>query len=109
MVQEKLWERKEISRKLEEIFEAADVSGDGVLSLEEFKDLLSIPSVKCYLELLELEVREVQSLFNMLANGNGEIEYDEFVDGIMMLKGQARAMDMISLMLDVRRLLHRIG
>jgi len=108
MVQEQMWKRKDTCAKLEEVFQAADTSGDGALSPEEFEDVLSIPQVRGYLELLELQVVEVQGLYNLLADVSGQIKSEEFVDGIMKLKGQARSMDIIAIMRDVKQILTRL-
>lgn len=108
MVQDTIWKRRETCRKLEQIFEVADVSGDGALSPQEFEDILSIPEVSCYMELLEIEVREVRNLFSILDNGTGLIRYEDFVNGIMTLKGQARTMDIVTVKMDLQKVMIEI-
>jgi len=108
MVQEQLWHKKELCRKLEQVFLAADASCDGFISPEEFEDVLSIPQVKGFLELLDLEVSEISALFSILDDGDGQISYNEFIQGVMRLKGQARSMDVIAMMRDIKKVIDHL-
>merc|ERR1719296_479449 len=105
MVQDHLDAKRETFDKLHQILVAADTSGDGTISIEEFEDILSVPKVRGFLEMLELETDEVVALFNLLDPGTGEIPYNDFIQGIFKLKGQARSMDVISVSLDCQKLL----
>merc|ERR1740121_1180086 len=103
MVQEHLDSKRETFKRIHDLFIAADQSGDGLISIEEFEDILSIPKVRGFLDMLELQIEEVVALFNLLDPGSGEIPYDDFVQGIFKLKGQARSMDVISVSLDCQK------
>jgi len=81
--------------KLSSIFAALDVSGDGRLSVDEFERAVSNSDVKTWLQVLEMEVHDVDALFQMIDDGDGFVTYDEFLQGIMRLKGQARTLDVI--------------
>jgi len=96
MIQEHLQKTKKYVEKLRDLFELADRSGDGMVSLEELEDLCNIPEVRIYMHLLELEFYEVQGLFNLLDPGRGKISLTEFIGGVLRLKGQARSMDMVA-------------
>merc|ERR1712217_972070 len=99
MVMNKLKEKEHFASKLREFFAAADTSGDGVLSLDELQEMLNDPEVVEWLKILELEIYEVMSLFELLDNDeNGTVSYEEFVRGAMRLKGNARAIDSILIM-----------
>jgi len=100
MVQETLASKREYSKKLKELFELADSSGNGLITLAEFEEVCKIPEVHMYLHLLEVDVSEVKALFQMLDSGGGEVNYDQFMQGILRLKGQARSMDVITVMRD---------
>lgn len=105
MVQELLDQKRAYSERLGELFYAADTSGDGVISLEEFENVIMNPKVMGFLTMLELEISEVKALFHMLDDGDGSIDYQEFLDGVIRLKGQARSMDVIAVMADCRKIL----
>merc|ERR1712087_37317 len=100
-----LQRRNQTIQKLEQVFLAADTSCDGVLSKQEFEDVMSIPQVQGYLALLDFDIGGAAALFNILDDGDGQVEYTEFVQGVMKLKGQARTMDLILLGRDVKRVL----
>ncbi|CAK9106609.1 Voltage-dependent T-type calcium channel subunit alpha-1G, partial [Durusdinium trenchii] len=87
----------ETNLKLEELFLEADTDGDGNLTLEEFVATMSLPSVKRFLQSLDVSIRDVGPLFDILDDGDGAINATEFCDGLLRLKGQARAIDMVVL------------
>ena len=90
-------------RRLEELFCVVDDDGDGNLTLEEFRGALSMPSVSQYLLYMDVTVRDCEPLFEILAEGDGLITITEFCKGIMQLKGQARALDIVMLQHAPRR------
>merc|ERR1712194_15168 len=107
MVQEHMLIKAEYMKKLHSVFLAADTSGDGKVTLEEFEIVMAVPDVQNYMEVLELQCSEAVALFNLLDNGGGVISYEEFVSGLMKLKGQARSMDVISIQSDCRKVFEK--
>merc|ERR1712048_1268895 len=98
MVQLHLKEKEKYAAKLHELFLEADVSGDGVLSSDEVHNILETDKARAYFNVLELNVHEVASLFNLLDDGDGYIDIDEFITGCMRLKGSARSQDVIAIL-----------
>jgi len=85
--------------KLRTVFSAVDTSGDGSLSFEEFELICHNPDVIVYLKMLDLEVSNAEGLFHLLDYKNcGEINFEEFLKGVLRLKGQARSLDLVALM-----------
>merc|ERR1712167_517053 len=66
------------------------------------------PRVLAYFQILELEIHEGVQLFELLDNGDGVVSSEDFVAGVNRLKGQARAVDVISMMRDSQRLMQMI-
>jgi len=104
MIQEKTREKKAYASKLLDFFNAADTSGDGIITLDEFETFLLDPRVRTYLTTLELDTHETQNLFFMLDDGDGAVTAEEFVKGAIRLKGVARSQDVVSIMHDFTRL-----
>jgi len=104
MVQEKNHEVAAFTRKLAALFELADQSGDGQLSLEELENVLSCPKVKVWMSVLGVDTTETRNLFSLLDDGDGLISYGEFVAGISHLKGTARSQDTFAIMRDCARI-----
>lgn len=103
MVAETLEKKRTYLRKLHELFCMVDSSGDGQISIEEFEAVIGQPQVRAYLELLDITFAEVENLFNLLEGGSGSISHHDFLQGILRLKGQARAMDIVTLMRETHK------
>merc|ERR1711964_292803 len=108
MVQERMRRKQKYAEKLRELFACADESGDGKITEEEFGSMLSDPSMTSYLGVLDLDVHEVMSLFHLLDDGDGHVTYDEFVKGVLQLKGQARSQDVIAILHDTQKILNLV-
>lgn len=78
-----------------ELFANADVEGTGVLTWPEFEARLITKEMKEYFKHLDIDITEAEALFSLLdLNGDGEISADEFLNGSLRLRGQARALEM---------------
>jgi len=97
-------QRSLLMKRLANFFREADQSGDGMVDRDEFEKMLENPAVLAWFQGLDLQVHESTALFNLLDSGGNEVSLDEFLSGIVRLKGQARSLDMVSLMRDVQRL-----
>lgn len=104
MIQERMRKKSMFVEQLEGIFEAIDESGDGLLSEEEMKELLADSKVQAYMESLEVALPESEALFRLLQNSDGQITYEDFIEGILRCKGPARAVDQIVLHSEVKSL-----
>jgi len=104
-----VWERQkksqQLKKELEELFEEADLSGDGSLALDEWDNLLSHPKVVFWLRELGIEAGDSHMLFDLLDHGDGNITKKEFVNGLSKLKGEARAQDLVPVVANCERLL----
>eukprot|EP00930_Biecheleria_cincta_P096507 TRINITY_DN88346_c0_g1_i1.p1 TRINITY_DN88346_c0_g1~~TRINITY_DN88346_c0_g1_i1.p1 ORF type:complete len:593 (+),score=104.24 TRINITY_DN88346_c0_g1_i1:62-1840(+) len=106
-VQENLRVKDAYRKKLQVVFEEADSSGDGVISRAELETALENRIVLDYLSVLEIEIHEVEPLFDLLDDGDGAVTIQEFCQGVMRLKGQARALDVVSVMHDANIIMNQ--
>jgi len=98
-------QNKEIlAGKLKDFFEELDESGDGVVNRQEFDHIMTDAVMQRYLSSIEVDVDDVRQLFRILDDGDGNISCDEFCKGIVMVKGQAKAIDMVRVSKCVRRI-----
>lgn len=95
----------ETNAKLEELFLAADENQDGILSPAEFLAAMNLPSVKNFLHSMDVNIRDIGPLFEILDDGDGMITVSEFCKGLQQLKGAARAIDMVVLQHENARVL----
>lgn len=95
------------SQKMRLLFAHADASQDGMVSLEEFRQVLSDPDLKTWLGSMDLDSSDVDQLFELLDNGDGHLSVDELIKGVGKLKGAARGIDLTMLMSDHRKLMEQ--
>lgn len=89
---------------LRELFMEADEDASGTLSWHEFKTHVKDERVLAYLNSLELDGSQVQSLFELLdVDSSGSVAIDEFVSGCMRLRGTAKSIDICALLYEFRR------
>mmetsp|Transcript_59058 Transcript_59058/g.127769 ORF Transcript_59058/g.127769 Transcript_59058/m.127769 type:complete len:649 (-) Transcript_59058:109-2055(-) len=104
VIAETMKKKEAYMNKLRAFFETADTSGDGALSREEFETILANPKVTSWLQILDLEVAESGTLFDLLAQDTGQVTIDQFMQGIARLKGMSRSIDTITIQRDMVRL-----
>merc|ERR1719217_1015514 len=91
-------ERRRLMRQLRELFEEADSDGGGLVHKEEFIELLRKPRAKTLLSILEVDSSDIERLWHLLDDGDGTICIEEFVKGVMKVRGQAKAMDVVTIL-----------
>lgn len=89
---------------IRQIFEEKDRDGGGDLNRCEFASVFEDPRSKRWLNELGMEVSHVSSLFQLMDDGDGLITYDEFISGVLRLRGGARTVDLATLLLESKRI-----
>jgi len=92
------------SQKLQEIFEELDETGDGYVTWDEFQLLLVDDVMRKFLSTMDLDVGDLEDLFKLLDDGDGQVQSHEFINGINTLRGQAKNIDLLSLLKISRRM-----
>ena len=105
---ERLQKKAKYVEKLETVFKKLDESGEGLITKAHLNQVFQDPKVKAYFQTLDVDVHEGTELFYILDNGDGEVTLDEFINGILRCKGQARAIDQLAMHADVRQLTKKI-
>ncbi|CAK0867497.1 unnamed protein product [Prorocentrum cordatum] len=92
-------------QEMKELFQEMDKEGCGSISLDTIQEFLQDARVESYFQALGLEPHDTERLFDHLDDDNsGEVSLDEFLQGCLRLRGQARSIDVYSVMHDVRSL-----
>merc|ERR1712113_1173056 len=91
------------------MFRRLDSSGDGTISWDEFALLGSNDEFAAWMSALEIDIRDLRGLWNILdIDGDGNISADEFIAGATRIKGTARSVDIISMIVQLRQLDRKI-
>jgi len=101
-LQQKADNKKKVLEELQGLFELVDTNGNGAINWEEFKASFDNPAIKKKWALLDFDADECKDLFDTLDDGDGEISVAEFFDGLLHMRGQAMARDILRLQKTVR-------
>merc|ERR1712025_1013739 len=108
---EKMKKRAKVASTLHEIFLVCDKDEDGILTREEFKEVCRNREMTKMFEALNLELPELEALFDVLASDSGAVDYEEFLEGALKMQCTARAIDSVQIqhqLLQIRRDLETI-
>merc|ERR1712224_47942 len=81
-----------------------DYTKTGTIDWAEFVTFMEHPTVRGYLMTLDIEVRDAELFFDILADlsDTGEVDVIAFAEGCLYMKGPAKAMDMQILAFQVK-------
>jgi len=96
--------RKSYGKKLKVLFQELDDSNDGTINWDEFQSLLDDPQLRTFMSALDIELHDLQELWEMLDDGDGQITQQEFISGATRMKGPAKGIDMVSLLQKTTKL-----
>jgi len=97
------------SKNLRSIFKQLDTSGDGLLQLEELQCMTSNPELELWMEALEINPSDLIYLFSLLDfEGDRSITFEEFFDSATRIKGHAKSVDLLNVIVMLKRLSARV-
>jgi Ca2+-binding EF-hand superfamily protein len=93
----KMNERNKIRelKSLSELFQEIDIDGSGKLTKKEFVTALGNPRVTHKLLLLEMTKEDLTEAWELLDDGDGELDITEFASGLRRMKGEAKSKDVL--------------
>jgi len=103
MLMQKQKDQEVYQRRLRDVFEKMDTSGDGKLSRQEVNEMLENPVMKTWVACLEMDAKDFEVLFELFDDGDGLITAEEFLIGTSRLRGGSKNIDMARLMFQVSR------
>jgi hypothetical protein len=89
-------------RELQHLFNRMDTDGDRKLSRSEFTRAMESKKVRQKLQKLDIVAKDIDELWEILDDGDGELDSQEFVNGIRRLRGEARFKDILRLYREIR-------
>jgi len=104
VIMDQLRLREEHIQAFREMFLKVDLDGEESISYGELELLLARDDMQAYLSHLDITVESTWNMFKLLdTDGSGELSIEEFVDGLLRLKGQAKTIDLVGISYDIRR------
>jgi len=92
------------------LFVDADLDDSGSVSWSEFQSCLDHPEMIQFFKSIDVDITEAETVFHLLDfNECGKLELDQFMGGVLRLRGPAKAVDLAMLMHETRRMARRQG
>lgn len=108
IITQKMKAAENMAERLRCVFAELDSSGDGSLSWDEFSVIMTDPRMAAMVASIEVEPHDLEALFKVLDDGDGAIQMDEFTQGILHIKGLAKALDVAHLLSISKRLERKV-
>jgi len=105
--------KKKYIAKLEKLFLiCSNDSGKQYLMWEDFERNLEDETISLWLSTMDIDATDLKAMFEILdeidhENEPGVIEHNDFVQGLMLMKGQARALDVLYLRKQMNDLVNK--
>eukprot|EP00931_Biecheleriopsis_adriatica_P061466 TRINITY_DN3695_c0_g2_i2.p1 TRINITY_DN3695_c0_g2~~TRINITY_DN3695_c0_g2_i2.p1 ORF type:complete len:595 (-),score=117.63 TRINITY_DN3695_c0_g2_i2:95-1846(-) len=104
LIQEQLRDRDKYVAFFKDIFDAMDADGNGVITLSELDEFLFDERLQAYFQHLQINVLQAWTIFRLLdTDGSGQVSLDEFVTGLLRIRGPAKVIDVRSIHHDIKR------
>lgn len=97
-------EKEQELEELQEFFALMDEDKSGKITQEELFNAARQRKVRQKLRALDIMPKDMDDLWDILDDGDGELDVDEFVNGIRRLRGEARAKDILRIQKELRML-----
>lgn len=105
---ERRLKREKDTAKLRHIFEILDEDYSGSIDRNELDELLHSPTILGWLSVFELDVSDMNMIFSVLDDGTGSINYDEFIHGVLRMRGFAKGVDVVNLICETQKIIRHL-
>eukprot|EP00930_Biecheleria_cincta_P049058 TRINITY_DN34308_c0_g1_i1.p1 TRINITY_DN34308_c0_g1~~TRINITY_DN34308_c0_g1_i1.p1 ORF type:complete len:607 (+),score=83.92 TRINITY_DN34308_c0_g1_i1:47-1867(+) len=104
LIQEQLRHKQTYIDHFEAYFKLIDTDGSGTISFSELERMMEDDAMQAYLSHLNISGGSAWQIFRLIdKDGGGSVDIDEFVTGLLTMKGPARNLDLRSLHHDLNR------
>lgn len=97
------------TKELLRLFKLADCNDDGTISSAEFLKVMERPEVRAIFARMDVEVSKAFGIFKLLDKESKDaLTPEEFVTGVIRLKGNAKTIDLVTLMHENKKIIKMI-
>jgi len=94
LIQEKEFQKKLYLQHIKKVFREIDTNGTGDINADEMEFFLTDEGLKQYLESVDVSPNDARVLFRLLdQDEDGVVSIDDFCEGCLRLKGEAKSFD----------------
>merc|ERR1712187_1044273 len=110
VINERIAAKEAYSEQLKKLFQDVDSTRNGgVITLVDLEHKLKDEQLRTWLFALEIEVSDAWTLFKLLdTQESNVITIDTFVEGCLQLKGNARSIDIATMMYENRWIMNKL-
>merc|ERR1719422_2263162 len=88
---------------MREVFTQMDVDGSGEISGDEMEFFLTEPGLRSYVDALGINAENTRMLFRLIdVDNSGRINLHEFCEGCLRLQGEAKSIDVHSMIYQMK-------
>lgn len=114
VISAKAMQRETYKKNLKKLFQELDDFGqetpDGIFSLDELERYMEDARMKDHFAALDLELSDAWTFFKLLDyDEQGLMDIDRFIDGCLKLKGEAKSLDINTMLYEHKWLLRKVG
>jgi hypothetical protein len=110
MITQQLKEKDNYMANLTLLYHDLDSSRAGAITLADFEEHLGGEKLQAFLQSLDINTSDAWTFFKLLdVDGGGTLGLDEFVDGCMRLKGNAKSIHVAQILYENRWIMQKLS
>eukprot|EP00930_Biecheleria_cincta_P040749 TRINITY_DN27911_c0_g1_i1.p1 TRINITY_DN27911_c0_g1~~TRINITY_DN27911_c0_g1_i1.p1 ORF type:complete len:598 (+),score=101.07 TRINITY_DN27911_c0_g1_i1:104-1897(+) len=103
LVSEMLRQKDALIKEFEKLFHDFDLDGSGEITYAEWEAMLDDEATQAYMSHLNINPSSAWTIFRLIdVDGTSSISVDEFIQGLLNLKGQSKSVDIASISFDLK-------
>lgn len=109
LIQEQLRRKHIYVKHFRQLFAEGDADGSGFISFDEFERFLEDEQLQAYLAHFNVDVDSAWQIFRLIdSNKDGSVTLEEFISGLLTMKGPAKAIDVKTIGYDIGKEFRRM-
>jgi len=109
MMYDQLAAKEEYMKQVIPLFQEMDNDENGDVTRTEFAKYISYPRMMAFATSLDINTMDLDQFFDVLScRGEMSVDLDTFVDGCIRLRGSARSMDVMDVLIHQRSLAEQV-
>lgn len=110
MMQDQLARKQEYASQIYAIYNEMDEDSSGEVTAEEFREHLNDPRMIAFATSLEIDSMDLEQFFDIMSNrGDRTVDLETFVEGCIKLRGNARSMDVMDMLMSQKSLIQDVA